>query len=292
MPHLELGRPVDQLAIIELLYDSIESPGGFLLALEAIRTVSGSKTIHTMIVNAQAHVAEGFFAGEVDDAQFVDYEANWHHRDPRVPATRNRFGRALSDIEIIDPSDFEKSALYNEMLKPADLRYSITANTRVSEALLVAHSMMRPRKAGPFEREETEAFQRLMRHLDRALRLKALVEGMRKEVADLRRALDFVPGGAARSRRTWSGGGHECGGRATACHGRRAQTRAGSTCGDDGPRNAEAHGGDCGNGGVCRGANALEGHAFDPHPSVIRRPRRAKAPWRRVSAAEAGECSA
>ncbi|QSQ11009.1 helix-turn-helix transcriptional regulator [Myxococcus landrumensis] len=187
-------RPLEH-KLVGLILDSVDSHAGLQPALAAIASWMGGHSAHSLFMR-DGRLVETHFHGGAGSA-FAEYEANWRHLDPRFSAAINNPGRALSDVDIIEPHCFETSSIYNDLLMVQGVRYTLFACVASSPGLMVGHAVMREKQAGPFGEDHVRMFSEVLPYLQNAAHLRLLLEGMRDEIGDLRRTLDIVPGAVA-----------------------------------------------------------------------------------------------
>lgn len=183
---------VEHDRIVHLLYDSAETADGLARALGEMASSLGAEKGHLLVLKDAVELVDHSFVG-YDGAAFASYEAEWRERDPRFAVGAARVGLVSADTDHVDAAAFERSAIYNDFLRPVDVRYSLFTNTPVSGDLLAACALLRPSRDGAFGREEVDRFTALLPHLTRALRLRQLIGGLREAAADLRSVLDRIP---------------------------------------------------------------------------------------------------
>lgn len=175
--------------IIESIYDASDDPAGFVPALRQVGALLGASGNHTLVIETATNAVENHAYG-ADQESFLEYDRHWRQHDPRFAHSVERFGNALSDVAVIDSDAFERSAIYNEHLKPADARYTLFGTFRVSPELILGSAFLRPKRYGAFAENEIRHFSAITPHLVRAARLRRVVTSLRDELSDLRRALD------------------------------------------------------------------------------------------------------
>lgn len=185
---MEFGRHLDQLRIVELLYDGVDSPEGLTPALDAMAELTRCPIGHGMLIGQGTVLQSHFVGGAPRD--FEDYELHWRDQDPRFAASQRHFGQVLTDTQIVSASEFERTPVYYDFLRRVGGRHSLFVNFEVGEGLMGAHALMRPTEA--FELTDVSAMQRLLPHLARTMRLRRLMGALHSEIADLRRALDRI----------------------------------------------------------------------------------------------------
>ncbi len=177
--------------LIHAIYDAAEAPDGFGGVLERIGDYLRGTAAHTLVIPVGAGLAEDHSYG-ADPSTVAEYDRHWRDKDPRFAFAVRRPGEVLSDVMVIEPAAFERSAVYNEHLLASDVRYTLFGFFTAGPELAVATAFMRPKRGGAFGAEEIARMAAFAPHLKRAARLRHLVGSLRDEVADLRRALDLV----------------------------------------------------------------------------------------------------
>lgn len=113
---------------------------------------------------------------------------------------------AVTRGAIVRDSEFARSALYNEFLRPAGGFHSVGAMVRGSTALMTAVHVCRPEGAGGYDQPDAVAFQALLPHLLMALDVRRRLELAEARCTGLERLLDrltvaaFVTDSASRPR--------------------------------------------------------------------------------------------
>lgn len=181
----------DHDLLVQAIYDAADGERGFHDVLECISHQLGAQAGHALLLPQGAKLAENHCFGQEESA-FATYDRDWRDKDPRFAAAMARPNEVLSDVMVVAPAAFERSAIYNEFLAREGVRYSLFANFSAGPDLVVAPALLRRKHAGPFGPEEIARFGAFTKHLVRAARLRHLVRSLRDDVADLRRALDAV----------------------------------------------------------------------------------------------------
>jgi len=186
----------DQDQLVQLIYDGVDDPCGLQHALVAIAAHMGATQGQIMTIENGTTLVENRFHGGPESA-FSDYVANWMDKDPRFALSVQRQGVLLSDVADIDRALFERSAIYNELLRKSESNYTLFGNFGTARNTLMALAIMRGQHGGPFAPAEIVRLDALIPHLRRATRLRCLVGSMQAELDDLRRALDVHPSAIA-----------------------------------------------------------------------------------------------
>lgn len=186
----------EQDRLVQSIYDAVDDPIGVGAVLGDLAAHVGAGTGQTFVTANGTDLVEHRFLGPTPGA-WDDYLFHWRQQDPRFAAALARPGVVLTDTEDIDRAAFEASAIFNEALTRDGTYYALFGNFPVGDDLLLSQALLRDHRAGPFARREVERLTRLMPHLRRMTRLRHLVQSMRHELDDLRRALDVVPSAVA-----------------------------------------------------------------------------------------------
>lgn len=178
--------------LLTRLYDLGAASDGLARALEAIGEALGSHVGHLLLFDDPTTSAGVHFFGGAEES-FATYDRRWRAEDPRFAAANASFGSFLSDVRIVDPRQFDRSPIYNELLRPFDIRWTLFGNFSVADGRVAAQAFMRPRAAGPFGEEELRGITRLQPHLCRVLQLRGYVERLEERVGELQALLDRLP---------------------------------------------------------------------------------------------------
>ena len=165
------GAPLSHDQLVELIYDSVEVPGGWNGVLEQFLGYFGGDKANMFVLGEAGGVVENY-AGGFDPDGHLPYHDQYQHLDPRFEIVQRAPGQIFSDVEVIDQAQYLKSTIYNEWLGPGDIRYSLFLMLPVGKDLSAAQAIMRPHSADPFGADEKRRMARLLPHLQRALRLR------------------------------------------------------------------------------------------------------------------------
>jgi len=177
------------LKLVEQIYAAVENPQDWMPALESILTMFRSQHGGLNLIcpdGSPAHFAA--FAGldEEDKARFRSPEglklsAPWLATLP--------VNTAFSAFHFWCERDFERSAFYNEVVRPADGYYGAGAIQSVAEGALV-FSLCRPRMASDFDSAEVRMLQALLPHIVMAVELNLRLRSATEGQASLLRLVD------------------------------------------------------------------------------------------------------
>lgn len=182
---------LEMQAVIDLIYEAAEGRGPWEPMLSSMSRLLQADIGHHFRVDLQGALLEAPSFHGVKAETITRYHREFQGEDPRQVIAQANPGRVFSDVQVISPQEFERSALYNDFLRRADCRYSLFMTLPVDEETLAAQCFLRGPDRAPFE-GEVEIFQRLLPHLRRALRLRALLDSAEGRGRDLQAALDAV----------------------------------------------------------------------------------------------------
>lgn len=104
-------------------------------------------------------------------------------------------GLAVSWSSIIADREWEKSPLYNEIIRPANGFYSVNALLDAPAGEMTGFNFCRPRKAGPFDLGELDKLQALLPHFANVLELRRRLGAAFRENNDLLQVLERMDTG-------------------------------------------------------------------------------------------------
>lgn len=179
-------RTEDQL--IGTIYDAAE--GSWQPVLVAIARALRAEKGHMFRIDARGTLVGPPEFLNVHPTEIDEYHHHFASLDARLAIAKANPGRFFSDVQVLQPDAFEATAIYNEHLAPNDVRYSLFGVLPVDANCLAPQGFFRPWASGPFEPEDVALFERLLPHIRRSLRLKALLDSANDRVRDLQAALD------------------------------------------------------------------------------------------------------
>lgn len=117
---------------------------------------------------------------DIDPRHVAEYGREWLARDQRFHvAMASPAGRTFTEIAMLGRRAWERTALYNEFLLPADCPWALSSILQKSRRRLTAISVQGTRNRGPFGEDDIVLSQRLLEHVTRAIQVKDRVELMR-----------------------------------------------------------------------------------------------------------------
>jgi DNA-binding CsgD family transcriptional regulator/PAS domain-containing protein len=188
-----MARTSDILGVTEKLYAAAGEPEYWEAALEALTDLVDAD--HTTLdVHGTAQLGTGFVArSRVDEgklAQFLTPDA----LRLLVPMAASVPVGVSTRREIIPDAEFERSTVYNELLRPLNGFHSVQLRRNgTSSAFLLC--VCRPRIAENFDQAHIAVMRALAPHLTTALALQQRLRTADGERAALGRALDRIDGG-------------------------------------------------------------------------------------------------
>jgi DNA-binding CsgD family transcriptional regulator/PAS domain-containing protein len=190
-------EPYDQDRLIRILFDAVADDDALAAGLAEVGGQLGAFSGQALVIRAGTGelLANHFYGPEGVEMErsFEAYERDWRSVDPRFAAAMRSPSTVLSDVAVVEPAVFERSAMYNELLLPAGARYTLFGNFFAGPDLVIAPAFLRRPAVGAYQRAEVERLTALVPHLVRALTLHEMFRGVQAENRDLRRALDTVP---------------------------------------------------------------------------------------------------
>lgn len=190
---------VDPAPLIHALFDAVGDDARFADAVRALGAPLGAVGVHGFLIRKSDGVSLRTFAAHNTSGpeMFDDYERRWRATDPRFATSLRCPDRLHSDVDIVDPTEFERSGLYNENLKLSGIRYTLFGSFAIAPDRILPLAFMRPKAANAFDREDIAWLDASMPSLARAVRLHDLVDSLAKENRDLRAVLDRMPAAVA-----------------------------------------------------------------------------------------------
>lgn len=178
-------------SVVESIYELAESPSGWQRVLSSASAALSATKAHAFIVEPSGCVQQHELYGYEDPSLLGPFQEHYQADDPRILLAASRAGHVLCDGD--GDYEFEKTPVYNELLKGAGVRHSLYVYAPLGGGVTLAQAFLRPDEGAAFGRADVAAFQRLLPHLCRAVRVNRLVASLREAVDDLRLALDLLP---------------------------------------------------------------------------------------------------
>jgi DNA-binding CsgD family transcriptional regulator/PAS domain-containing protein len=179
---------IDICPAIRRLYEAATDAGKWPAFLEELARCFGGKGAHIVRVNPRDHVLSfsalyGFDNairklygrdGEDLDMAFRRFEAHFGQlmpTDPRVRFVEQYPGRPLSCRSAISAAELHASQMYQEILRPADVEYSLVVSAPEDDGSLIMFGVFRNRRSTLFSDHDVEAFGALIPHVKQAVAL-------------------------------------------------------------------------------------------------------------------------
>jgi DNA-binding CsgD family transcriptional regulator/PAS domain-containing protein len=176
---------------IASLYDAAAGVEPWEVAVKAVAVSAGAQS--ALLFTPYHPPSEGLFVSRsIDPAAFDAYAAYYHATDIWLHEGLSRGllrpGQVLFGEELIPQGIFEGSEHYNDFLEPLDIRYLLVSVISNKSHPFLPHfnlSLFRPTNGAEFGRAEQKTFSSLVPHIERALVIRARMEGCHHTVQAL-----------------------------------------------------------------------------------------------------------
>ncbi|MCK0508165.1 helix-turn-helix transcriptional regulator [Aromatoleum anaerobium] len=169
-------------SLIRLIYEGIEEPVPWTRLLESLLRRLGANYVSLILRPPDPDLPwRVVFAGEAQPAIAASYETFFYAMDPFVNLPADRM--TMVD-EMINEADWLKSAIYQEFLKPLNIRYYMGADLGGSEDPICRLRVSRPLGSTPFGERERTICSLLLAHLKCAVGLRS-----RQDVVEAERSV-------------------------------------------------------------------------------------------------------
>jgi DNA-binding CsgD family transcriptional regulator len=185
-------RPM--LDTIDRLYAAVLTPAAWPAAVESVTDLLQAE--HAIVCVPGGADGSGAFATVRMDAAHAALISS--AEAARLGSRMIReipIGLAISWPSIVSDRDWEKSPLYNEIIRPANGFYSVNALVDVPAGEMTGFNFCRPRKAGPFDLGEVDMLQGLLPHFTNVLELRRRLGAAFRENNDLLQVLERMDTG-------------------------------------------------------------------------------------------------
>lgn len=187
----------DPSALVHAIYEAAETSEPLVGLASRMVCAFDSNRLHFMLLDgAKTPMVQGWDAIDLmrnAEEDIREYMEQWNPIDPRFHLSLQRRGEVHSDVEVLAPDVFERSAFNNEFLRGIGQRYSMFTTTEVTGGHLLGFAFMRPKKSGHYRTAERELATELVPHLGRALRMRALLDEAHQRSSALEATLDRLP---------------------------------------------------------------------------------------------------
>ncbi len=185
-------RPM--LDAIDRLYAAVLTPAAWPAAVESVTDLLQAE--HAIVCVPGGADGSGAFATvRMDAAHAALISSAEAVRLGSRMMSGMPIGLAFSWPSIIADRDWEKSPLYNEIIRPANGFYSVNALVDVPAGEMTGFNFCRPRKAGPFDLGEVDMLQSLIPHFTNVLELRRRLGAAFRENNDLLQVLERMDTG-------------------------------------------------------------------------------------------------
>ena len=185
-------RPM--LDTIDRLYAAVLTPAAWPAAVESVTDLLQAE--HAIVCVPGGADGSGAFATvRMDAAHAALISSEEAARLGSRMISEIPVGLAISWPSIIADRDWEKSPLYNEIIRPANGFYSVNALVDVPAGEMTGFNFCRPRKAGPFDLGEVDMLQGLLPHFTNVLELRRRLGAAFRENNDLLQVLERMDTG-------------------------------------------------------------------------------------------------
>jgi DNA-binding CsgD family transcriptional regulator/PAS domain-containing protein len=173
---------------IRRLYEAATDAGQWPAFLEELARCFGGKGAHIVRVNPRDHVLSfsalygyddyirehyAFDGADIGIAfrRFDERFGKLMPTDPRVRLVERYPNRPFSCRSAISDAELHASRMYQEVLSPADVEYSLVVNIPEDDGSLILFGVFRGRQSSSFKEHDVEAFGELIPHVKQAVSL-------------------------------------------------------------------------------------------------------------------------
>ena len=185
MPSNAAGRVVQsESTLIQHIYRCVEAPDLWLDFMHELVELLDARSARMLFLNRQADTVHNSFVINHDPhfvRQYTDYYVNkcpWRPELAKKPA--GSLYSTYFDFSC-GQKQFLNSEFYNDWAKPQDIEHGICGTVLKERDQTVQLLVQRTGDAGCFSRPETDAVNRLVPHIQNAIRLTASAEALRAE---------------------------------------------------------------------------------------------------------------
>ena len=176
--------------LIAAAYEAALDPGKWQTLLDHLASAyRGGSGIYTQ--GPAGSRAKVFAFANMPDPVVEHFESQAHAMKPwRAKQASAPEGALLPLFAMIDEASFQKCAYYNEFMAPRDLYYSFNSVLRREGREQIMLTVNRSRRLDDFARDEIALTERLLPHLQRAVRMHRCLAGAQLERGALLRGLE------------------------------------------------------------------------------------------------------
>jgi DNA-binding CsgD family transcriptional regulator/PAS domain-containing protein len=184
------------LELIERVYAAAEDPRQWDGFLARLAEGTGATVTGFIFEDFGSHRASVHATTGIDPEMVRQYEEYYARKNAWFAAAGFRLPTGVVQSEELLPNeDLRKTEYYNDFLRKIDSHHGLAATLLHDEKFLSHLSLLRPRRAGPFDREVRPLLLLLLPHLKRALQLHRQIAGLRSDREAAIEVLDRVPAG-------------------------------------------------------------------------------------------------
>jgi DNA-binding CsgD family transcriptional regulator len=178
--------------VIEGIYDSVDVEHGWMPFLKVVAENFDSSGANLFLRDeTTGEFIEDCLYGPGAELQ-VEYE-RLVHTDPAWPISVKNLGALINDVDFYGDSLLESTAVYNEVLKPADAHYRVTSVLPIDDQTVAGFAVIRSKSLGSFEREHLDRLEAVVPHMTRALSLHRRLRALERDADNVVAALDRLP---------------------------------------------------------------------------------------------------
>jgi DNA-binding CsgD family transcriptional regulator len=176
--------------LLGCLYDAVLAPQGFQAFIEKMREVFDLKAVTMIIRHAQTQEVKGLWLVGLNPQYLESYALDYGREDMLA---RHIEGAPIahfyaSNLDVPHPEDFPSTRFFREWLAPQDIAYAAGAVVLQEGAWLTQLILQRRPSQPAFGRDEIDALNLLVPHLQRTLQ-------MRERFAELQLGQNVLAGG-------------------------------------------------------------------------------------------------
>jgi DNA-binding CsgD family transcriptional regulator/GAF domain-containing protein len=182
----------DEDLLIDRFYDAIAAPDRWQEALEAVRKSFGAAgAVIGFFDPMLPHLSLGLGSGVWDADLSLQYLRDFAAIDP-VPAKlmRERFGDAISSMELMPAEETRNCVFYNEFYRPIGLVETLGAKLVQDSKCFGVIGLHRDVKREEFDQADAAKIERLIPHISRAVSLRQAFGRLQIEARSLGASID------------------------------------------------------------------------------------------------------
>jgi DNA-binding CsgD family transcriptional regulator len=184
------------VAVLDRLYAGVLDDAEWGRALIKMADLVGGGGVQLLAFDA---TSGGLLRDEnhrMDPDVLREYRECWSARDVFFAPTMGiPAGRCIPDQKLVDPHEFKRTAMFNELMLPADCPHLLIMCLERSSRRLALVSVKASRRHGPFNDAEVNRLQVVMPHVQRVLQIRDRLELHQIRAAGLSASLQRLPFG-------------------------------------------------------------------------------------------------